>query len=42
MTKFVGIAGVALALVLMQRSTRLAEIQIVGNCNRIPKLSQLH
>jgi hypothetical protein len=26
----------------MQRSTRLAEVQMIGNCNRITKLSQFH
>ena len=26
----------------MERSTRLAEVQMIGNCNRITKLSQFH
>src|SRR5258707_12290714 len=26
----------------MQRSTRLAEVQMIGNCNRITKVSQFH
>ena len=26
----------------MERSTRLAEVRMIGNCNRITKLSQFH